>query len=586
MVLTLLLGDALGFFLLCTGTYATALSWVPGAAEQVYPVSIVLAPALLLALGFSGFYHFQFTHPALEMRRLATVMGVIAGTAALTAFLATRDANTVLLVAVAGGLGTVVLPVVRGVARIFFARWPWWGLPAVVVSAEEDETDILDTLNRWPEIGLRPMAVLSESSGSGSAGSTLDHPGWASYLSRTFDTSYAIISVPDLSHARRAKLLLQYTKHFDNVFFARDASGAPALWNTGRSGDGLRGYGVRSGAPSRPGAWALKRVFDFAAAGLALVLLAPVFATIAFLLRLDSPGPVFYRQERMGLQGQRFTVFKFRSMYCDAEERLKQVLDRDPGRRREYKEYHKLDDDPRVTPVGDFLRRYSLDELPQLLNVLRGEMSLVGPRPYMPTERPDMNGLREVILETPPGITGLWQVSGRNRLRFDERVNLDVHYVQNWSLWLDAYLLIRTVPTVIAGEGRSEDPGEASRRPRGQPVRMSAQTPARGEEQTVPDTDSSPLLKAGVSLPDRTLWFGCVELYGSCIYVSGWQWTGLYEQHIDLADLDRVVTGTGGAGANLTAHIDGSVQPFHLESGVMLWHWKLKELGVDVVGGG
>ncbi|MFB6230707.1 MAG: sugar transferase [Salinibacter sp.] len=129
------------------------------------------------------------------------------------------------------------------------------------------------------------------------------------------------------------------------------------------------------------------------------------------------------------------------------------MLHADPHRRKRYEQYHKLDDDPRVTDVGQFLRRYSLDELPQLLNVIRGEMSLVGPRAYLPSELSEMDGLETVILQTPPGVTGLWQVSGRNQLTFGERTALDVHYVQNWSLWLDLYLLVRTIPTVLTGEG-------------------------------------------------------------------------------------------------------------------------------------
>ena len=598
MALTLFLGDALGFILLSTGTYVTALSGIPEAAAQVYPVSIVLAPALFLALGFSGFYHFQFIHPAIEMRRLATVTGVIAGTSVFTVFLATQNVHAVLLVAAAGGLGTVALPVTRGLARILLARCSWWGLPAVVISSAENRDGILDTLNRWPEIGLRPVAVLSDPEGTEVSDSTLDHPGWASYLSRRFDTSYAIVSVPNLSHERRARLLRQYAKHFDNVFCARDVPGAPALWSTGTSGDGLRGYGVRNGATPEHGTWVLKRVLDFVGAGLGLLLLAPVFAIIALLLRLDSPGPVFYRQERMGMGGRRFTVYKFRSMYSDAEERLDRVLTRDPQRRREYRMYHKLDNDPRVTPVGNVLRRYSLDELPQLLNVIRGEMSLVGPRPYMPSERPNMDGLKEVVLDTLPGITGLWQVSGRNRLRFEERVDLDVHYVQNWSLWLDVYLLLRTLPTVLTGEGRHQETveisetgeelrtGERTRRTDTRKSPHPPEPPVHGENQALVDPESSPLLTATVSLPDRSLWFGTAELYSRCLHISGWQWTGRYEQRIALADLKQAETWARAEGPNVRIHTNDSVQSLHLDTGVMLWHWKLREMGVNVVGRG
>jgi Undecaprenyl-phosphate galactose phosphotransferase WbaP len=257
--------------------------------------------------------------------------------------------------------------------------------------------------------------------------------------------------MPGHAHAGRAKRLAHYSKFFDHVFHIGRID-APVFWNTGRSGEGLRGHRVDNAASSAA-AQGLKRTVDLLVGGAALVLLAPVFVTIAVLIQLDSEGPVFFRQERMGKGGEIFTLLKFRSMYRDADERLQQVLEADPERRREYETYHKLQDDPRVTPMGRLLRAYSLDELPQLLNVVRGDMSLIGPRAYMPGELPDMKGLETVILQTPPGVTGLWQVSGRNQLPFEDRVDLDVHYVQNWSLWLDLYLLVRTVPTVLKGEG-------------------------------------------------------------------------------------------------------------------------------------
>jgi Undecaprenyl-phosphate galactose phosphotransferase WbaP len=236
------------------------------------------------------------------------------------------------------------------------------------------------------------------------------------------------------------------------VFVVGDPGESAALWTTGRSGDGLFGYGVQHAA-LRPVARAVKRLVDIVGAGLALCLLAPAFAVVALLIRMDAPGAVFYRQERMGQEGRIFTVLKFRTMYTNAEEKLADILASDPDRRREYEQYHKLQDDPRVTRMGQFLRRYSLDEMPQLLNVLKGDMSLVGPRAYMPGELGQMNGLAQAVLQTPPGITGLWQVSGRNHVSFADRVNLDIHYIQNWSPWLDLYLLVRTLPVVFSGDG-------------------------------------------------------------------------------------------------------------------------------------
>ena len=157
----------------------------------------------------------------------------------------------------------------------------------------------------------------------------------------------------------------------------------------------------------------------------------------------------------MGREGRCFDVIKFRSMYENAEEKLHDILREDPDRREEYEMFHKLRDDPRITRIGRVLRRSSLDELPQLLNVLKGDLSLVGPRAYMPRELPKMIGLERTVLQNRPGLTGLWQVSGRNELQFQERVYLDVHYVQNCSLWMDIYILIKTLPVVLTGNGAS-----------------------------------------------------------------------------------------------------------------------------------
>jgi Undecaprenyl-phosphate galactose phosphotransferase WbaP len=324
-------------------------------------------------------------------------------------------------------------------------------VPTVVVHSGHGEPAILDTLDTWPEIGLRPVAVLDESI-QDDDNNVSDPAKWASHLADRFGSAYAILSLSTASHESRAQRVMEYAKVFDHVFVPSAMRGAPAFWTSGCAGDGLHGYGVRNAA-SAPVLKILKRAIDLVGASLALAVVSPLFAIISLQIRKGSSGPIFFRQKRMGPDGQDFEVLKFRSMYEDADERLEEVLDRDPERREEYERYHKLSDDPRVTPIGKFLRRTSLDELPQLLNVLRGEMSLVGPRAYMPSESSKMKGMESVILSARPGVTGLWQVSGRNKLSFTERVDLDVHYVQNWSLALDLYLLVRTIPTVITGEG-------------------------------------------------------------------------------------------------------------------------------------
>ena len=197
----------------------------------------------------------------------------------------------------------------------------------------------------------------------------------------------------------------------------------------------------------------MKRLMDVTLTVVGALAISPILIELAILIKLDSPGPIVYWQERLGRDGTRFRAAKFRSMYGDGEQRLKAVLDADPKLKAEYEEFHKLSSDPRVTRVGRVLRKYSLDELPQLWNVLRGEMSLVGPRPYLEREVPEMQQQETIILRAMPGMTGLWQVGDRNATGFSERLRTDVHYVRNWSPWLDVYILARTFGVVIAGTG-------------------------------------------------------------------------------------------------------------------------------------
>jgi Undecaprenyl-phosphate galactose phosphotransferase WbaP len=197
----------------------------------------------------------------------------------------------------------------------------------------------------------------------------------------------------------------------------------------------------------------LKRVMDLAATVVGGIFVLPLLVALALLVRLESRGPIFYSDKRMGRDGELFSCVKFRTMVPDAERLLHELLAENEEARKEYFKYHKLRHDPRVTSVGRFLRKTSLDELPQLWNVLRGEMSLVGPRPYLPRESDDIGVTQDEILRVTPGITGPWQVAGRNRSSFNERVEMDVSYVSDWSVWLDLVLLVRTSACVLFSRG-------------------------------------------------------------------------------------------------------------------------------------
>ncbi len=202
-----------------------------------------------------------------------------------------------------------------------------------------------------------------------------------------------------------------------------------------------------------PGKRTLKRITDALLAIFFLILTLPLYPIIAILIKVDSRGPVIFRNKRIGKDGLEFTCYKFRTMYQDADERLEKHLSASETARKEWMEYSKITNDPRITRVGRFLRKFSLDELPQFFNVLRGEMSLVGPRPYMAWEVARMNGPAKTILKVKPGITGLWQVSGRNEIDFKNRLLLDEYYVRNWSLWLDTVIILKTFKAVILAKG-------------------------------------------------------------------------------------------------------------------------------------
>ncbi|MGC9143352.1 exopolysaccharide biosynthesis polyprenyl glycosylphosphotransferase, partial [Hydrogenobaculum sp.] len=197
-----------------------------------------------------------------------------------------------------------------------------------------------------------------------------------------------------------------------------------------------------------------KQTFDILLSLITLPVLVFVISIFAILIKIDSEGPVFFVQERLGKNGKIFKCIKFRTMYVNSQEILENFLKENKDAQLEWQTFKKLKKyDPRVTRVGRFLRKTSLDELPQIFNVLKGDMSLVGPRPYLPSEEKDMGDYKDYILLTKPGITGLWQVSGRNELSFEERLKLDTWYVLNWSLWFDIVIILKTIRVVFKKEG-------------------------------------------------------------------------------------------------------------------------------------
>lgn len=197
----------------------------------------------------------------------------------------------------------------------------------------------------------------------------------------------------------------------------------------------------------------MKRLMDFTLSLAGLVFIAPLLLCVAVLIKIKDPGPIFFAQNRIGRDGKEFRCLKFRTMVVDAQQRLEALLENDPAAAREWQNTQKLTHDPRITPLGDFLRRSSLDELPQLFNILKGEMSIVGPRPIVRNEAVRYGDKYDVYLSTRPGLTGLWQISGRSDTTYDERVDMDAAYVRDWSVTGDIRIIAMTVPAVLFSKG-------------------------------------------------------------------------------------------------------------------------------------
>lgn len=196
-----------------------------------------------------------------------------------------------------------------------------------------------------------------------------------------------------------------------------------------------------------------KRIFDILVSIIALIVLLPFFIVISILIRIDTKGGAIFTQDRIGKNGKIFKLYKFRSMVLDADNILMEMLKNDKDKAIEYKLNKKLKDDPRITKIGKFIRKTSIDELPQLINVLKGDMSLIGNRPYLPREKEDMGYLYDDIVSTKPGITGYWQVSGRNKLTFNNRLKMEADYSKIQSLDLDVYIFFKTFWILFKKDG-------------------------------------------------------------------------------------------------------------------------------------
>ena len=395
--------------------------------------------------------------PSEQLKSFCIANGFMFGGIALSIIVETDGRDYVAIAFLVSFLfSTFALPLSRVIARNYvYSRFKWWGIPAVIFGDGAEAREILDNLIDNPRLGYIPVAIVSE-----------QDPNLADYrgipvlhsleeskkLNEDLHIKMAIIIPGTLPEATSQHLILTTLSNFRYNIFIPHMNLFSTISMSIKDINGTLGFATTHNLTK----WyntAIKRVLDLFMLLCGSVIVLPVMAVIAVIIKITSPGPVFYGHERIGKNGQRIKVWKFRSMAVDADKILERILAENPEYRKEWEECHKLTNDPRVTTIGKFLRKSSLDELPQLLNILTGEMTFIGPRPVTDAEEVKYGENFLYVFSVKPGLSGMWQVSGRSDTDYAERVALDSYYIQNWSLWLDIWLISKTIGVVLTGKG-------------------------------------------------------------------------------------------------------------------------------------
>jgi Undecaprenyl-phosphate galactose phosphotransferase WbaP len=343
----------------------------------------------------------------------------------------------------------------RNMMHYVLAKTRLGGVPAVIFGSGPISRLVIDRLRNGRRTGYVPVLLLDNDP----SGEDFYHDipvihdlNIGPEIVKRFKIRMAIVAMSKLDQKDLAKLLNYSVSAFRYSILVPVFSNVTNIWMSVRDFDGVLGF-VTSHKLRMFWNLGIKRLMDLGLVIIGGLILLPLFLVISLLVKISSPGPVLYGHKRLGQNGKPFTAYKFRSMVQNSSEILDALLRSDPGMREEWEKSHKLKNDPRVTKIGKFLRRTSFDEFPQLINILKGEMSLVGPRPIVNDEVGKYGEDFNRIFSVKPGLTGLWQVSGRSDTNYGERISFDTYYLQSWSVWLDIWILYRTFGVVFRGKG-------------------------------------------------------------------------------------------------------------------------------------
>ncbi|MDD2966217.1 MAG: undecaprenyl-phosphate galactose phosphotransferase WbaP [Desulfovibrionaceae bacterium] len=434
--------------LLLTAVLVYVLRTLTGGLDpQLYTVGLpllLLAPLLGVLLGL---YQSIPLTPHRELRALCNVITIIYALLLALLFFS-KSSSTISRLFLAGAwlCSMVSVPLLRAFLRKRFARQPWWGIPLLIFDGTTRGKTLWHWLKRHPQRGLRPVDRLPLPQ------NTEDLRLLCARLSALYPKALVLLPFESTTNSS-LDYLSEISNYFNGVLLIPLLpEGQEQHWFSVRDLGTNIGFLVRHNLRDRKRQF-IKRTIDLTLTLSGMVIIVPLGLLLSLAIILSSPGSPIYTQKRIGRGGKVFTVYKFRTMVPNADTILQQYLAKNPSLQAEWERDHKLKKDPRIFRVGALLRKTSLDEFPQLWNVLCGDMSLVGPRPIVEAEIEKYGHVFNDYCRVRPGITGLWQISGRNNTTYQERVQLDRYYVNNWSVWLDIWILAKTFPVVVMRDG-------------------------------------------------------------------------------------------------------------------------------------
>jgi Undecaprenyl-phosphate galactose phosphotransferase WbaP len=412
-------------------------------------------PAFILFFQVINLYPGVSLAPAEEMRRFTIGSFWVHGGIIVSRFIEDNEFDFISVAFIISFVFSImILMLCRSCMHRILRKTRWGGIPAVIFGGGGMGKTVVDRLLNSRKTGYVPVLILDDAVGPDNyRGIPIIHDtGAGPEIVKRYNIKMAIVAMDKQKQADLARLINYSVSAFRYNVLIPDFFGVANIWMSVRDFDGILGFATSHKLKMF---WNLgiKRFMDLSLVLIGGLVIAPFLLLIALLVKISSPGPAIYKHARIGMNGKPFKVYKFRSMVTDAEERLKSLLAADPQIQKEWEENHKLKNDPRITGIGKFLRQTSLDEFPQLLNILNGEMSLVGPRPIVEGEVKKYGEDFGRIFSVKPGITGLWQVSGRSDTDYGERVAFDTYYLQSWSVWLDLWVLFKTIEVVFKGKG-------------------------------------------------------------------------------------------------------------------------------------